>query len=311
MAVDYTTTQIIANIKRRYTVPNSQPLYLPANIVQAISEELEQMITPFVMERFAEYFVTNYDITPAQNQTTFDIPPRAVGGKLRDCVLVSSNGLEQGIPYINPDTLKEDYPIITPVLFGFFIRDNKIVVYPGTYNLSAVTLRLKYFRRPNRCVLVSQAGRITNIDTVTNVVTLSNPVTAWTTATQFDITKGTPTFSTIKDNQTISAIAGNNLTFTSLPEGMEVGDWVAEAGESPIPQIPFELFGLLEQSTIMQMAESLKDIKGLQASAERYKMLEDKAIAMMQPRVDGSPERLNARNGIFRAIKVPRGGRLL
>lgn len=300
MAVDYTTLDLIAKVKRHITVPTAQPLFLPADIVALLSEELHNEIVPLLMSFREEYFVANYDITPTDGVYQYAMSPRAIGAKLRDVVFVDAGGIEREVPRLAPETIKSSTPIPSPGLFGFYLANDLVTVYPGTVSLSGVTIRQKIFRRPNILLQRSQAGQVTALNTTTREATLSAVNTTWTTSTLFDVIQGTPPlFKSRGDDQTVTAIAGSVLTFSSLPTGMIVGDWVAEAGYSPIPQIPYEAFNLLVQRASIRVAEALKDTAGKKLAMDTYELMSERFKALVSPRVDGSPERVNNAGGIM------------
>lgn len=304
MSVDYTSTANIASVKRRAMLPDSQQLYSPDEICAILTEELFADIVPLLMAVREEYMVQFYDQTLSTSQSSYEIPGRAIGTKLRDAVLLNSNGLEVSMQRMEADHLKHQWWTGDTAMFikwvGFLFQDDKITIYPNTSNLSAYQLRMKYFRRPNKIVTTSNAGQITIINTGTKTVTLSNAPSTWTTSLLYDVIKGSPSFRSRGDDNTITAIdlSGKTMTFTTLPTGIAVGDWVAVAGESPIAQIPWEIHQLLDQRAAFKILEALGD-PNASTSGAVYKDMVDKFRVMVTPRADGSPKRIVRNSHLF------------
>lgn len=299
MAVDYTTTALINSVKRRITVPTSQNFFLPSNIVEFATDELSSTMVPAIVSVREEYFVTTEDVTLISTENEYRLPTRAVGGMLRDVVMIDPNGNEVGIPRLQPETIKAESSLSAVNIAGIVMQDDKVIFYPDVKAFTQFTMRFKFMRRPNDLIITSQAGKILNINTGTNEVTLSNAPTAWTTSTTFDIIQGTPTFSSIQDDQTITNIAGAVLTFSALPAKLDVGQWVAEAGLSPIPQIPVEGFRTLAQYTAGRMLESTGDKKNAEIVMTQAQRLMDGFLKVLTPRIEGAYKKINTRTGIF------------
>ena len=297
----YIVDNLVNSIKLRGLPPSSQSTFTTDGYIQVLSEEMQTNIVPLLDSVSEEYFVTNFDINFDPTISEYDIPPRAVGGKLRDVVFVDSNGIEINIPRLRPEDIKTRSQFIRfqPAPWGFYLRDSKCVLFLGQ-NLNSQPaypiLRLKYLRRPNILKTASLCGQIINI--AGNVVTLSNSDSSWTTSTTFDIIKGTPNFTSKGDDLTINSIAGFVLTFDDLPEGVEIGDWVAIANYSPIPQIPPEGHLLLAQFATAKILEAMGDFAGMSAALGKAEEIKTQFMGIINPRVEGSVIKLVSRSGI-------------
>ena len=74
MALDHTVTQLIADLKRRGSFPDSQNLFTDANIVDFMNDCQRMKLTPQVMATREELFVTSTTIALVANQTDYTIP---------------------------------------------------------------------------------------------------------------------------------------------------------------------------------------------------------------------------------------------
>jgi len=303
VGIDYTTTDLVDSIKRRAVIPTSQQLYPDRDLVKMASEELQSDIVPLMMKMQEEYFVNNYDQAISGTQTEYFMHPRAMGEKLRDAVLLNADGKEVNFPYIGPDTVKRKWSVGSyPYLNnrGWYFEGDKIIITPDTSEITSYQLRQKYYRRPNNLVVVADAGQITLI--VGKVLTLSNFPAAWTASTTFDIIKNTPSFRAWGEDLAVSAVDATAKTITlvdAVPDNVAVGNWVAEAGFSPIPQLPYDIFKLLAQRVAVVVLEGLGDATGLKSAADVYKDMVDKFNALINPRADGSPKKVNRGSHFF------------
>lgn len=295
--IDFTTTALIASVRRRTMSPTSQLLFSDQEIADILTEEMHADIVPLLMREQEDFLVKDYDQAIDTAVTTYYLPPRAIGGKVRDVVLVDAQGNEINLPRLSQEQVKNETVVANIRVQGYRFEMDRVVIYPNTAALGTYTLRMKYYRRPNNLVKASTSGQITSINTSTKEVTLANAPSAWTASTLFDVIQGKPLFRAWGEDQAISGIAGSVLTFSSLPTSMIVGDWVAEAGFSPIPQIPYEVFNILGQRAAIKILEDMND-PGVDKAIQVYQDMADKFRSLVSPRSDGAPQKLVSGAGI-------------
>lgn len=299
MPIDYSVRQLLVSVKTRSMNANNQNLFLDADMVRIASEELQSVIVPFIESVKGEYWVKYVDVPFVSGTTLYTMPQRAIGSKLRDVCLTDRQGNEVLLNRINLEDMKSSWAY-APYQFGFYPQDNQVklvlgnLVGSGNYD----TVRMRFFRRPNTLCPTDQAGQVLSIDTNTNEVTLSYAPTSWTTATQFDIINSMPPFQSRGDDLVVTNIAGFVLTFAVLPAGLSVGDWVAEANFSPIPQIPVEAHRLLEMLTAARILQYSGDPSFAVLQAEATQAKKD-LMTVISPRVDGSPQKIPIRNRLW------------
>lgn len=297
----YIVDNLVNSLKLRGLPPSSQQTFTQDGFIQVLSEEMMTNIVPLMDSVSEEYFVTNKDLTFDPNQSVYQIPPRAVGGKLRDVVFVDNMNNEINLPRLRPEDIKTRSQFIRyqPAPWGFYIKDNAVNLFLGqTPNTQAgyPILRLKYFRRPNILTAAANAAQITGI--VGNMVTVTAIPSAWSTANTFDVIDGVPGFTSHGDDLTINLIMGTSITFDSLPSSVAVGDWVALANYSPIPQIPPEAHLLLAQYGAAKVLEAMGDIAGMSAALGKAEQMKAQFLMIITPRVEGSVIKLVSRSGI-------------
>ena len=283
---------LAANVNQRCLNPVSQNTYQLSDIVQLMDQEMSGYLVPLLKKVQQEYFVMNVDQPIVAGQTAYVMPPRAVGNALRDIVLVDASGNEINLNNLMREYVKTSFPYSwVPSIwsFGQYLSGNEINLYNTLIqSYTAYTLRFITERRPGQLTLSSNCGQITAI--TGNVVTLNVVDPTWTTNTTFDIINQLPPFQSIHDDQTITLIAGNQLTFSSIPKGLAKGQWVCPAMTSCIPQIPYDAFTLLTERTVSTIAEAMDMSQLLAASQRKCTELESNILALIRPREQGSPQ---------------------
>jgi hypothetical protein len=300
MPIDYTTNALVDSLKRRIIVPNAQSLFLPEQFIAIMNDEMHSTLIPAIHAAREEYFVAFYDQTITTQQDSYLIPTRAIGGMLRDVVMVDNLGNEVEVPRLEPEYIKSSSVISAARLNGYYLKHDRVILFPKPGIISTyATIRLKAERRPNNLIISSKAARIMNVNSSTNEVTLSNMPSTWTTSTIFDIISQYPIFPSIADDLTITNLTGFTITLTALPTGIAVGQWVCEAGFTAIPQLPYEAHHVLAQLGASKCLEALKDSEGLVAAKDKAKEMLSELIRIITPRVGGQGRKIVNRGGIF------------
>lgn len=299
MALDYTTTGLISNTKRRMLAPSAQSMFPDQAVVDFLNDELQVTLVPAIKAAAEEFFVVVADTTVVAGQTQYDVPARAFTGSLRDVSLVDGSGNETYLAQFTPETLKDANSFSAARQpYGFYMQGNKLVLTPSPVG-GATTIRLRYERRPNNLIQATQAMTITNVNTGLNQVTVSSvPTGVYSIGSVIDFIKHTPYFDSVGDDYAITNIAGNVFTFASLPTGLAAGNYMAISGYAPVPQIPYEGMLVLCQlaASAMLLSQGAPDREAAKAKADEMMA---RFIASIAPRVKGTPKKIVNRGGIF------------
>lgn len=297
----YTTTELVAAIKRRGSLPTNQQLFTANDFINLANDEMELTIVPMLMSAREEYFVTYKDFTVTPSSTgpaVFEIPADAVGMKLRNvCWVTPGNGVLSSIPFLsNEQIAAANYDFLN--LSGFGVEGNKILLYPSTAQGTG-TLRMYYMRRPLQLISTSAAGQVTSINTMANEVTLSFVPNDWQVGDVVNFVNDKQPFDTKVVSLEITSLSSPTVGFASI-EDIEVGQWCAQEGFSPIPQIPIEAHKVLAQATVVKCLEAMGDKEGMQVAEAKLQQNIEAMFKIIGPRVDGAPKKVTtANNGIF------------
>jgi hypothetical protein len=294
VAASYTTADLLTSVLNRAQLPsstNDNNVNSNTNLLVLATEEIYTKLLPLIMSVREEWYVATYNHTITANQSHYVFPPRASGRVLRDVQLVDGTELKLLGP-IDPED-------ITTTATGtpeyYYVEDDHVVLYP-TPAMTSGTLRLRYFRRPNRLVATSSCAQISSVNTNTNVVTLTAaPPSSWGVGTLIDFVRHTSPFTTLGMDYAITAISGSDVTFASLPalhSAPTQHNWLAPAEYTPIPQIPQEFFPVLAQMTVVKALEAYGDRAGAGAAKEDLKDITKNALELISPRLQGERKKV-------------------
>ena len=305
MGFDYTSTNLLDDVKRRTFLPTNQITYSDDDILSYADEEMQTNIVPLLMSVREDYLVSYKEDTINANTAGYDIPERAIGMKLKDVTVIETTApstppggiVEISIPRIQsdqaPTRMLNNYP-------GFMVRENQIILQnPDAFN--GYFLRQYYFKRPNKIVPVAQGAKIVALGPqgfvpvlAANQILVDAIPTGFGTSNTVDLIQAKPGFRTISMDLPVTC-SGLVITFTSLtslPTTLQVGDWICLNGESTIPQIPVELHPILSQRVAVKILEGLGDTTNLQAAQIKLKEAEHSVLVMLSNRVEGEPQKI-------------------
>lgn len=292
----YLSSDLITSVKRRCNVPTSQVTFQPADFLALADEEIRSKLVPLVLKHMEEFYVALLDQSIITNQTSYAIPTRAIGMALRDVQIVSSTDPDTrvGLERLNPEDLYTGISGNARFLIkknGFYLQGNSLVLYPAPAQ-DVDILRMSYYMRPNQLVDVASCGLISAIDTTLNTVTVATLPSNVTLSTTIDFVKAQPGFECPAIDQTITNVASNVLTFASLPANLALGDYVCQAQQSCVVQVPVELQPLLYQYVVIRILSAQGDATNLKAAIAELESIEKAAGLLLSPRVSGKVKRV-------------------
>lgn len=311
MTSPYIVDSLLPTLRLLPLMPSVQALFTSSDLINIMNFEMDSKIMPMIDNQAEEYGIYVDDIPYSTSVTVYDIPSRALGGKLRSVSFVDSNGNEVRIPRLRVEDIMSNVNAtglaINPALWGFYFQNNKIMTYLGSWNggsSSFAYLRLRYIRQPSTLVLASACAEVASV--AGNVITaVTVPLTNFTTTASYDIISNVPQmFISHGDDLTITAVttgAGGTITFTDpVPSSVQPGDWVCLAGQSPIPQIPFNPgFQLLLQLSAAKCLEIHGDVQGFNVAMSQASDMKNYFLSVITPRSDANVIRLTTPNSLY------------
>jgi len=269
-----TSEEIIASIKIKGSFPTSNDLFSNSDFLSLINHQMKTEIIPTMLLLSEEFFLLSKDYTIATG-STYRIPARAIGAKVRD--LQYADGSSNLSKLVRLD--ESDRPSNPS---GYYVVRNSIEL---SNDFTGNTLRMKYFGRPNDLVLSTSCGQITSIDTGAFSVVVSSLPSAITTNSIVDFVQALNPYDLLDYDKTVVGVSGTTVTFSSLPTGLVVGDWLCVASQAPVPMIPEEMHPVLVQSALVAALAAKKD-KSVEFESKVLERVKQDAIRMMDPRVE-------------------------
>jgi len=297
MSESFTTEELLSDIKQRAMVPTDQTTFTSSDLLRFATDELRMALLPTLLAEREEFYLSETGATQSivASQAAYQIPARAVGQMLRDVLLVDSDSRVYNLKRIEYDEIPNYQFSGTGTPEFFCLRNNKIVLFPtpSTTAASAYDLLTPYYTRPSKLIEVTAAAQVASM--AGSTVTVTSLPSTIANGASIDFIRDTGGFECLAIDQTITGVAGTVLTFASVPTDLTVGDWVALAGQSPIPQLPAELHPLLAERVARKVMKSIGDINGVKMSDQIIAEMTDGASKMTSPRVHGESKRVVSR----------------
>lgn len=247
----FDTTALMGKIFRAARVPLGSSYRDPETILALASDEMEQWIVPELLKVSGGHFVAYQDFELVSGQTRYRFPERSIRPERLE--VVSSEGLLVGHLVLASGRLVDEVLAgrCPPTQgLGWWCPENNhaVVVLRSTSDITGRSLRIFYRRQPNRLIATSACWRITEINGG-NI--LMEPINAedgnhdTVLGELYDVVASTPTFEATEED--IEEIAGdtNLLAVSPAPTNAAVGQFVAPAGFTPVPQLPVAFLGAL------------------------------------------------------------------
>jgi len=299
----YTVTDLIANIKRRSSMPTSQNLFTNDTFASLATDELLSYVVPMIVSVQEEYFTSykDYTIDPATNR--YLIPWDAVGNGLRSVLLVG-NQEESALALRTLSRLdleKIASGWLGPVerLTGYYVLGNVVKLYPATQGTSI--LRCYYTKRCHELVPNVQCFKVREIDTTNKVLTgFSTVPGTMIPGVLVDAIQESSSFENHLEGATILDVPTTTTITLDSVDGVEVNDWISLQGQSCVVQLPVEAQAVLAQATAVKCLEALGDDAGMTRAQNKLQDLITHLSLVMSPRISGAPKRITtAGHGIF------------
>lgn len=295
---DYTTTGLLANMKRRGFTPSSSGL-TTSDLLSCLSETLRTYIPAFLKGLREEFIISQLSI--AVTSATVPVPARACGIALRTIGWLESDGRVRPLTRIEPER-RSDWGQSGSSPRGFMFQGNNCILVPA---VTSGTLVVSYQQRTGELVLPTSAAVIDNRLNSTTLV-VSNAPNTIASDVLCDVVGFQPNFKLKAMDLEVVAVSDNGGGFSSvvftdtLPTTFVAGDFLCLANETCVPaELPLECFDLLAQATAFQIASDTgsERLKTITLALER---LEKQVALVLSPRDDGGARVIVNRSRIGR-----------
>lgn len=300
---------LIKSIKRRAFIPSSQETFKDVDFLEMATEEINIGLMTQIMEARGDYLVYYKDFSISSTHQ-YEIPSRAHGNKLRDVALIDRNGLV--IREMSQISLEEssDVDRLISTRNNICYLMNNMLIVPNLEPSSDYKIRMWFYMRPNTLVTNDNGAVISSISSGagdTTVLGFSTLPKKFTTQLQLDIVaKASPNkiisydIVPVSIDLTLKTITINNSDLGSI----NIGDYVTEAGESIVPNLPTEYHPIIAQRVAVACLEAMGDEQNKQSAERKLALMERDALKIVTNRIEGAPKKLRNRRGTLNeAIK--------
>ena len=285
----YSADDLLLSIKKRGIIPADENTLNDEDILRFADEELISYVAPLIKSFNEDYFVNYEDIDLVAGQDKYSIPYRAMASQIRDCVFIdqSNNNFNMARMALSDRSRMIDDGSGSNYQYSFYTQDNDIVVFPKPSSANG-KVRVFFFMRPNQLVKISSSARITNINRALNQVEVANLPTSFI-GMELDFIKSKPGFQILSYDKIPTSVSGTLLTFSSLPQNLQVNDYISLAQTTPFPQVMAECHPMLSQAVVCRILDALTHTEALKAALAKLEKMEEHLPKLIGNRVVGEP----------------------
>lgn len=286
-----TFSDLIATLKLASFVSTTSSLTAP-DILKLANRSYRSFIVPFLKTLRDEWQVAKVDYSATTDSSGRVAIPNSVASTVRT-VAWNNNGRLIPLSRIEPENAFA-YQRASSTPAGFMLKGYELQILP--IQSSAWPIVIAYMKRPPIGVLEEDAGEVTNVagfDLTLDVVPLAWQASA---PTSVDIISNESPFSPIAEDVACSLV-GDVLTVSGVSSSLlGIGQWVADVGASPYPNLPIELHPLLELDVICTLLGTIAGDKRLKPAKDDRDAMRKDMLSLMAPRSQGSIRPIVNRN---------------
>lgn len=263
------TAELIRRAVRDAKIPAGSSYRTPSVLLGIANDQMDELIVPELLRCSGNHLMTYADLEIVGGQSRYRFPDRCIRPE-RLQVVDSSGKLLSKVHLAGGDLVDEVLAGRCPPgdAQGYWVQENNHAVVVLRYRpsegqvLENRLLRIYYRRRPNRLVDTEECWRVVSINGPTLDLLPINDGEGDHAAVAgefYDIITRRPGFEALYEDIEQANDAGNNVLECGSfePVNAAVGDFVAPAGFTPVPQIPIELHGVLVGYVVAQILREM------------------------------------------------------
>lgn len=277
--------------------PGSNAPLTSAEILSFADAEIAGSLWPDLLAAQGDYYVSTQDHTITADYARYRLPKRAYG-PIKDVLLVDDDGNEASVDLINLEELGH-FPIVTGQ-YKHFIDGDFLGLYP-TPSVTDGTLRVRYYRYPSALCLTTAAREIVvSVDLENGALGAAGGNVLWTAASVVDIIGAGNAHQALADDLGVDAVDAFSVTVEAdlTGSGIQLGDWIATTGTTPLVQVPDSMIPLLAYRTALACLSAAGDKTGFALCLEwgAQSGLEAKQRKLLEPRTESEPRSISTRH---------------
>lgn len=296
----YTTTDLLAAVKRRAQLPDANGALSDADILALATSAMRTQIQPLIRSVREDYAVVSETQTVVADQQQYPIPSRAEGGSVRDVWMrqIAAPARSVRLAYIPP----EDRPVYevsrsvwwdTPWAYTVEGNDLWLMPTPTAGDASDYELVVRYVLRPGRFVEVSACDLVDSWAPTPLPATIATLSTSVMSANQrIDVIGASPPFRPRIIYAETSSVVGTTITLTSATAGViespQPFDYVCPTDTTCVVTCPVEAHEALESATLVEVYQALGYAQDLGAAIAIRDAQMQAVRVLMEPRTEGA-----------------------
>lgn len=298
-----TADRLIEGVKRRITMPSNQALLQNADILAMADDVVESRLVPIFLAAREDFFVISDTVSLVNGTSSYDIPYRAIGRALRDLKMINPALVRRDLNKIALED--EHYYSVASVPHSFYFKADKLVLVPPV-GVDGYVLERWYNLMPSKLLALSDVSTVTSV--VGTTVNVNIVPSALATGVTVDFIQGQSGNTILAMDKAIVGASATSISFASgdIPSALTVGDYIAQAGYSPVIQLPDAAYALLETYTAQRCLNSISDFDGAKSLesdiSEELKFLK----MVIEPRVQGESTKILNRNSLLNRSRLTR-----
>lgn len=279
------STEFVAEVRRRAAAPVSST-YAPGwtdadmlmyanGVIPGIQDKLRRVRT--------NYFTTQKDVAFVSGTASYRIPTRAQHGLIALAQRLGTDGALHKLDKWFERDLAGRNPSDAGTPTNYLWRSNSLVLWPIPDN-SSDSLRVTYHRRVSKLVAASVAPAISSVSFISDVTKITLNLAAdastygITTSTPVDLIRARMPFDSLLEDSTPYAVAGpavglqpgaaavaalkadgaGGLGVPGSLNGLYAGDYICQAGQAPVIQMPEQAFYVVAQAVACMLLQEDK-----------------------------------------------------
>lgn len=288
MVAAITSDALLARIKARAQIPAAESRLSDAEIFAIVDDLTITSLGRSVFDADdGRWIKTAADVSIASGTHSYRLPDRAWAGGVDEVLLVNSAGEATQIPYVD----RADVWQYTGAAWGprpsWTLLGDVVRLLP-TPTDSTYSLRVRYMRRPSRLVAVSSCAQIATGGVASGALTVDSVPSSWTGATlTVDVVESTNNVESLEDDVSVTESSlvltrGAGSFASTGAYAITADDYVCQAGETCVVQVPDVAIGHLSMLASMHVCIALGDREGaanLAQASERSRSDMEQAMA--------------------------------
>ena len=280
----YTTQTLLDRIAVKAALPAGQETYTPEEILDLANQEILSTILPEILRTREDYYLTSEIIETSDSVELYDMPERAIAGKVNDVQLVDDNNkVIRSLPRITTAQITETD---SGEVRAFYFQGAYIGLHPAPS--SPHKLKVSYYARPSSLVLPSKAYEViaTGTGEPGEFIQVDRSVEDIEATDKIDVAKGSGLYQTLNRDVELTHVDGDKLYMTTVPSNVSKGDYIVPAGQSVFVQCPQELYPWLEELVVVKVHEANGDFDAMKLAQKKADLIRDQILSLLSPRAE-------------------------